>query len=545
MNPTEIKNWLDDNFEDHEEYLVEIKANDGTNKRFLVSAEVPQQIGGAVYEFTTRGGEVLSYEEIDLAGEDAEMSLDLDGLIVSEHLLGQGNEVDLPLLLDLPNPEKTSVEKIAKRFEDYAYGEGLKSFVEQFGSDSQPEEIDEELLSAAMKSYQMGLNAQDTEYMPHMTMEAWSNLNMVEHITDRMEKNGGGDAYDEFYYSDDNPLRGFSERADEVLRDLGIETDLESDLRNSFMEGCMEQDDSQALDWLDQEVTINFHPSVDHNGSVDDGMITCDSVSGDAYRVVPDEQFRDTLAFLNVSGQEYEDIIKEMSGGNFILSRDNDEWAKIIKDEGSLDAWCPKSDPSKEPLVTGPNLVELIENTNGYGVLCWSINVNLKDLLSTPPGEKITLSGGQIGFHDYLNGSGHMEDYAVRDQEVQLDQIHFVPDQLMRYGVDSVYGMTKHAMDGDFKWKESDKKRYLEEKKSLFVEYMRSEGLPQTKEGISLDEDGNSYFVMNGGSHRTLVDIYKVSEKMYGSKPDLDHLLSDKDRDELGIKSNSQELKMG
>lgn len=544
MKATDIKQWLDANFEDHEEYLVEVQLPEdkpGIHKYFVVSVEVPQQIGGALYEFTRNGGEITDYNIIDLDGPDADKPIGYaDTLVISEHLFADEGAIDIPIVLDLPDPRLTSVEKIEKRFEAYAEQEGLKSGIEQYGSDIRPDELDTEILASAMQARERALKLHADD--PVSTMANIITGEISIDTNDALERNDLHDAYGDVYFSDECSLRDFAEYADELLGDLGVKTNLVDGMRESFESGCMDQDKTRAIDWFDQDVVINFHPSVDPDDYLDDGVITCNSVSGDAYHVVPDEPFERTLEFLNISAQEYADYLKEVSGGNFDITADNQEWADIVSEHGSLDAWCPKADPSKDSLVSLPDLVTLIENTNGYGVLTWSINVNLKDLLSVPPGEKVTLSGGQIGFHDYANGSGHMEDFAVGSKEVELDKIALVPDRLKRYGLDSVYGMTNSATDGVFKWPEDSKKRYLEQRKSIYLENFKDQGLPESKQGISVAEDGRGYFVAGDGQSRYLTDIYAICEDQYGTRPDFDALLTEADREKLGIKGKAPSI---
>lgn len=539
MSSVNVKEWLDDNFENFETYLVEVKTPEGEKKEFLVAAEVPQQLGGAVHEFTRKGGEFVGYEEVDLNSVDIDATLKtLDSLIVSEHLFESQGKVDIPLILDLPDITATPVEKIEARFREYALEEGRKSMVEEYDSCDAPEELSAEIVAAAMEAREQAIK--DVALYPAMTVENAVNAAMADFFSDMREKNGGFDVHSEAFHN--HGLSDFADWADNVLSELGIETALDEVTRDAFTEGCMEKDTSSALDWIDQDVVVNFHPTVASDGYLDDGMITCDSVSGDAYNVVPDENFQAALTFFNISAQEYEDCLKTMSDGNFVLSRDNEEWAKIVKEHGSLDAWCPKADPKAGHLVSPDNLVELVENTNGYGVLCWGISVNLKDLTSVPPGEKVTLSGGQIGFHDYANGSGHMEGYAEGSKEVDLSTIHFTPDLLKRYGLDSVYGMTKSATDGELKWNKEDKARYLDR---CLENYKKEWGIDEgSSPKVDVDAEGYTTMTNQGGYQRRLTEVVQSAQYLYGKAPDLAHLMNEKDRKDLGIANLSTGLSL-
>ena len=544
MNATDIKKWLDDNFEEHEEYLVEVRLPDmpqGQHKYFVVSVEVPQQIGGALYEFTRGGGEITDHSLIDLDDENGDKPIGYaESLVVSEHLFQDEGAIDIPIVLDLPDPRLTSVEKIEARFENYARSEGEQSLVEQYGSDTKPDEISKKVLASALETYRHAVKEHAEE--PSMTMAALVNGSVSADVNDVLESIDRHDAYGDVYFSDENPLRDFANWADELFADLGVKTNLVDGCRESFEAGCMDKDTTMPLDWFDDDVVINFHPTIDPDDDLDDGVVTCDSLSGDAFNVVPDEAFRRTLEFLNISGQEFADHIMLLSGGNYYLTSDRQDWEDIVSEHGSLDAWCPKADPEKDSLVSLPNLVELIENTNGYGAFTWSINVNMKDLLSTPPGEKVSLSGGQIGFHDYANGSGHMEGYAIGSKEVELDKIAFVPDRLKSYGLEAVYGMTWSATEGGFEWPKESKQRYLDSRMSVYLENMKDRGLPESKEGISVNEEGHGYFSVADGGSRELATIYKTCEHLYGKYPDFDHLLTEKDRDFLDIKAKSPSI---
>lgn len=277
--------------------------------------------------------------------------------------------------------------------------------------------------------------------------------------------------------------------------------------REAFEQGCFDKDTTSLVDLLDRDYIMNWTPH--HGGSApEDNMVECDAVSGSAEQVVPDAVFEGWLKDMNISSEEWK---------LFMFLRGVDLSGTEVGGEAWDDFDFDRPEPDKPNRVSISHVAEIIDNTNGYGTPNLAIRMNLKDLFSLAPGEIVSVTGGQYGLHDYINGSGHIEDVLSEPLQIRFDPKEWRPDGSIGYGVDDVYGLTGSATDGvvTFPGAAPSAERYGK----AYVEHL----VGLLEEGSTVQPDGtrtvNKACWPAFEQNAAVVDLLEQAAERYGHRP--------------------------
>lgn len=117
------------------------------------------------------------------------------------------------------------------------------------------------------------------------------------------------------------------------------------------------------------------------------------------------------------------------------------EMAEVIRSCRDLDR------PSAVSLET---LETILDNATYGGVGTWYGRVNAREIMQGQFDTSFVATGGQIGVHDFINGSGYLTD-VEKDVLIDLRDGKLVSDERFRNNPESVYGFTRRALDGETK----------------------------------------------------------------------------------------------
>ncbi|MCV9963673.1 hypothetical protein OIU34_17370 [Pararhizobium sp. BT-229] len=117
------------------------------------------------------------------------------------------------------------------------------------------------------------------------------------------------------------------------------------------------------------------------------------------------------------------------------------EMAEVIRSCRDLDR------PSAVSLET---LETILDNATYGGVGTWYGRVSAKEIMQGQFENSFVATGGQIGVHDFINGSGYLTD-VENDVLIDLRDGKLIGDARFRNNPESVYGFTRRALDGDTK----------------------------------------------------------------------------------------------
>lgn len=118
-----------------------------------------------------------------------------------------------------------------------------------------------------------------------------------------------------------------------------------------------------------------------------------------------------------------------------------EEMAEVIRSCRDLDR------PSAFSLET---LETILDNATYGGVGTWYGRVNAKEIMQGQFENSFVATGGQIGVHDFINGSGYLTD-VENDVLIDLRDGKLISDARFRNNPESVYGFTRRALDGETK----------------------------------------------------------------------------------------------
>ena len=130
-----------------------------------------------------------------------------------------------------------------------------------------------------------------------------------------------------------------------------------------------------------------------------------------------------------------------------------EETADVIRGCRDLDR------PSAVSLET---LETILDNSSYGGVATWYGRVSAKEIMEGQFESSFLATGGQIGIHDFINGSGYVSN-VENDVLIDLRDGKLLQEDRFSYGPESVYGFTRKATDTETNGvKLSDWKRYGE-----------------------------------------------------------------------------------
>jgi hypothetical protein len=172
---------------------------------------------------------------------------------------------------------------------------------------------------------------------------------------------------------------------------------------------------------------------------------------------------------------------------------DAQEMAAIIRSCRDLDR------PSATSLET---LETIFDNATYGGVATWYGRVSAKEIMQGAFENSFIATGGQIGVHDFVNGSGYFSNVEA-DVLIDLRDGKLVGDKKFRDNPEHTYGFTRRALDTDTKsasltdWvrhKEGSWRNCTKSEEGLYVEITFVEDIDTDHKNFSIayKDDVNS-----------------------------------------------------
>ena len=186
---------------------------------------------------------------------------------------------------------------------------------------------------------------------------------------------------------------------------------------------CDELAELPSPDWrraipASARAEMSWIPGLAEAGSIDDLYVTHWNRSRPGVdTVVPDESFARFLRLINMSSDEFLATAIDLRDDDLRKGPDlppspNDSY-DIRQRRAYAEIWRTfhvAKDLDRPALLSPKEVVDIVENASYGGVPVFVCRVPLKDFLSRDPAKPATFSGGGfVGLHDFLNGSGHIE----------------------------------------------------------------------------------------------------------------------------------------
>lgn len=176
---------------------------------------------------------------------------------------------------------------------------------------------------------------------------------------------------------------------------------------NSTIEAGKQHDVSKPLDAIKGIQTICAYVPLSHEKSDPvDVFTTFWSDRNNSTTIKPDREFLEFLRIANISTNEWKDAVLEIHDIDLEGNLDDDAFTFEIE---RVQAWRKAhqdADDTKPALVDVEELVYAIDNCPfGFTPLV-SFSMPIEELVHRDWNEPIKLTGGILGLHDFINGSG-------------------------------------------------------------------------------------------------------------------------------------------
>jgi hypothetical protein len=236
--------------------------------------------------------------------------------------------------------------------------------------------------------------------------------------------------------------------------DLESAENFDAEFYDAATEALRGADKSVPLDQMKQALNVG----VIYSPSFVDQSLTIEEV--DHYFGVPrpDGGFKSFLQMVNLSASDYIEAVRKETDIDLraLKVSDNIEPGRARDLLDICASWrafeCP-SDPSRPPLITAEQAIEIIENASYGGVPVTYGYLSPKALLDLPWGQEgamVEISGDRgrllVGIHNFSNGSGHFVTTG-KPSRLPLDHKFWQCDdgKHSKYGIDAVYGLSLSA----------------------------------------------------------------------------------------------------
>lgn len=494
------------------------------------------------------GGSLAEINEISAAEVDAAVAKRLATLIVvSTTGVEAGSEFpsEVAVLIDTSLGAEDAEASVIAQLERIMSESGANTLYEAFpleqchGAYDTPEFAEAALLAAKM-AVAADAESEDPEQDSHVTMRA----RMERYLSDAIgEVKPWGDRVDYDQMDQESPwfecgLAGSMERVAEVIATaLGsiylqiadvVAENLVEHARTAYEDAMYLNDTTSMGDLIGGDHYVVWVPGLSRSG-LEDILVMADSNTGDAFNIIPDENFAEFLTIANVSSDEWIAFIESTTGESLADSRPGAEaWAQFSVE---------KADPQAPARIDVKNVLEILENTNGHGVTALAVKMNINDIVSLRPGDTVQIKGGQFGIHDYINGSGHVDDVLLSPLTIKYNPEEWIVDRanqggVYRYGFNSVYDMVDRAYKAEIEFPQQKEARATYA--AAFSRKLKAaiaEGFFEEKDGQRVAPESNNLGFRPG---MTLVEGIKAAQSEYWTQvPDLDDVLTDAERESL------------
>ncbi len=236
-------------------------------------------------------------------------------------------------------------------------------------------------------------------------------------------------------------------------------------LNDTITDMLRASDTSKPLDLISSrdDVLLSYVPGVSGLSTEDITTQAIDSVHG-VETVLLDERLIPFFKLINLSKDDFlayckEELDLDLTGR---LVADGVSSYRIEDDARRAELWKTASwtvDGDRPPLITPAEAIEVLENATYGGVPCLTVKVPLKwfverdwsqgmtiEPASLMDGKKQRTVAGQIGIHNFVNGSGHT---ITNEKTVVIpagERSEFVVSEKTGYGFDKTYGFVGWAL---------------------------------------------------------------------------------------------------
>jgi len=144
--------------------------------------------------------------------------------------------------------------------------------------------------------------------------------------------------------------------------------------------------------------------------------------------------------FLNLVNQSSEAVIQAAEA-------DYGENGQKFAEKCRAANFSVQRDTSRPAILTGNEVISVIENSYYHAIPMYHCFINVKDLFEFDPTSPMKMSSTKsgdvhVGLHEFVNGGGYMDTYKG-EIVIPPDAVGFAGEDRWSYGIDKVYGLVK------------------------------------------------------------------------------------------------------
>lgn len=194
------------------------------------------------------------------------------------------------------------------------------------------------------------------------------------------------------------------------------------------------RDDSKPIDFLnDEDLVVCYIPGFHSGMSFASTLTNHDDEDSNPESIIPNEALARFLKLVNVSSDEYLDLVKAETGVD-LRSEPGSLWGDFHVDK----------DEAKESLISGDAIIDGIYGSPfGFSPLV-AFRANPRFLIERDWSQPLQVTGGMIGFHNFINGSGNPQRFEGT-LSIKASPSEFIVGEGRRFGLDECYGFGRKA----------------------------------------------------------------------------------------------------
>jgi len=193
-----------------------------------------------------------------------------------------------------------------------------------------------------------------------------------------------------------------------------------------------ERDSSTPLDAFGDDILVCYIPGFHAGMSFVSTMTTYHGAECTPGNIIPSPALKRFLELINVSSDDFVGIVANETGVNLTTSTEG--WS-------SFQVSC---DQTRGALLTDEAIIDGIYGSPfGFTPLV-AFRASPRFLIERDWTEPMTVKGGMIGFHNFVNGSGNPQRFEG-SMTIAASPAEFIVGEGRRFGFDEAYGFGKAA----------------------------------------------------------------------------------------------------
>lgn len=196
-----------------------------------------------------------------------------------------------------------------------------------------------------------------------------------------------------------------------------------------------DRDTSDPLDMIsDESVIVCYIPGYRNGMSFASTMTSYDGTESGPANILPNAAFERFLKLVNVSSDDYAAIVLAETG------------VRLVDVSPQWSQFAVSKDVERDQMITNDAIIDGIYGSpQGFSPMI-AFSANPRHLIERDWSQPMTVTGGMVGFHDFVNGSGNPQRFE-ETISFTSSPFEFLVGESRRFGLDEVHGFGPKAFN--------------------------------------------------------------------------------------------------